>query len=568
MATSSKPRSNTSRKRTKSAGFQFRWWMVVVLVATVAVIGIVVIRFSRAGINSLTLRNPYEAHNYGAAALQEGNTHHFFWCGWNTYLDAEGKPQQEEVVYYQSQNGFKGQTTQAYPTISSRKKSGGWENGSHMCDPTIVIGRFSYKQNTYKYALYYDSDPDNSSRRTKIGVAFTNSLSPDPNHPTQWTFVDHPIVCEYGPNKDFYGVGTSSAIVDPKDPSKVQLFFVDTSHTSPSIPNDKRSQGFVVTGTNGYDFGWSGNCQLSPSAPKPKAINTNNLNTTAYGDFSYDKQNNWYYGVIADGGAIRQPIRGDGDPPLDQGFYSESYQQIIARIRPEALTDSTKGGWQILGHYNSDSTKSALNFNPGILRNPSGYLDDEVAPLIDGVRELYIWNTQIVPTNLASGSENASNDSGLQTSEIRHTKIKLYVWTPGRVPLVRYLDTTTGEHATTENVKPKATYKYDNQIFYVLPDPNGMTGWQPIYSCVTSGPYDYFLSTHANCDGHLQLGLVGYSFTGANPPSLPGRWVRLYRCWSVNGSGVGENFMTSSPQCEGNTNPVDASYGWVSLDQK
>lgn len=568
MAKPTTSRSRVANNKSRPAGFRFHWWMALLLVVVVTVVGVLVIRFSRASrLDSLVLRNPYEAHNYGAAALDENGTHHFFWCGWNTYLDKDGKPAQEEVIYYQQQESFKGQTSQAYPTLNSRKKSGNWENGSHMCDPTIVMGKFRYRNQTFKYALYYDSDPDNSSRRTKIGVAFTNYLSPEPSNPTNWTFVDHPIVCEYGPNKDFYGVGTSSAIVDPTDPSKVQLFFVDTSRTSASLPNNKRSEGYVVTGTNGYDFGWSGNCNLASNAPKPRPINTNNLNTTAYGDFSYDQQNRWYYGVIADGGAVRQPIRGPGDPELDQGFYSEAYQQIVARIRPEALTDPSRGGWQILGRINSDTTKSSLNFNPGILRNGDGYLDG-VSELRNGVRELYLWITQIVPEQLASNSTTANNDSGLSTSEIRHTKIKPMIWDPGMVPLVRYVDTITSEHATTQNTKPKASYKFDNQTYWVLPDPNGMAGWQPIYSCVTDGPYDYFLSVHTNCDGFLQLGLVGYSFAGSNPPKIPGKWVRLYRCWNINGQGVGENFMTIDPKCEGNSNPVDSSYGWVSLENR
>lgn len=50
MATS-KPRSNVA-KSTQLTHFKFRWWMALVLVGVVAVIGIVILRFSHAGGNT------------------------------------------------------------------------------------------------------------------------------------------------------------------------------------------------------------------------------------------------------------------------------------------------------------------------------------------------------------------------------------------------------------------------------------------------------------------------------------------------------------------------------------
>lgn len=576
MAVKKQSKASSQTLAKKKTTFRFKWWMAAILIVVIAVTGLIILRFSRASGGTHYLQNSFGGHNYGAAVMKDFTGEHYFWCGIYQYVGKDGKPVGEEVVYYQHLDYATGQYSTAYPTLlgSDTNRSAGWENGSHMCDPTIVSGNFAYAGTNYKYALYYDSDPDHSSHNTKIGVAFTNSLSGDGNNPTKWKFVDHPVICEYGSKKDTYGVGTTSALIDPNDSSKVKMFFYDTSQSGPVPPNGRIPDVYVVDGSNGYDFGWNANCVKRSTATNAyirassddasrknqfsaQAVNTNNVISPG-GDFAYDKENNWYYMVSGDSTSGRNPAK-DGVT----GF-PEAYQLIVARIKPEALTDTSKGGWQLLGHINSDTTKSYLNFNAALLRNGSGYLDG-VTGMKDGVRKLDIWNSQIVTDAVVNNPVSANSDTGLQTAELNNTKIALIHWEPGRIALNRYSNPQT-EHITTSGVKPKADYKYDNQTYYVLPGSVGV-GWEPIYSCVTTGLYDYFLSTNVNCDGFLQLGIVGYSFRGQDAPKLAGKWVKLYRCWNYPGpNGLGENFMTISETCEGAGKPVDSSYGWVSLN--
>ncbi len=572
---SSKARSKTFKKK---AGFQFRWWMAIILIGLVAVTGLIVLRFSRASGGTHYLQNNFGGHNYGAAVMKDVTGEHYFWCGIYQFVGADGKPKGEEVIYYQHLDYATGQYSTAYPTLRpldpntkviDKNRSAGWENGQHMCDPTIVAGNFNVRGTTYKYALYYDSDPEGMSVNTKIGVAYTNNLSGDDNNPTKWKFIDHPIICEYGTKKDTYGVGTASAVIDPDDTTKVKMFFYDTSHTGPTLPNGRIPDMYVVTGSNGYDFGWDANCahRASTGQFEQKTVNPNNVSSPG-GDFAFDKENNWYYMVSGDAKSGRHPhedgVVKKGADGKDEDNLAEASQLTIARIRPEALTDTSKGGWQNLGQINSDTTKSYLNFNAAMLRNGSGYLDG-VAGMKGGVRKLDIWNSQIVISPAEKNLGIANNDTDLTTANPNYLKITLIQWVPGRVPLLRYSNPQT-EHITTSGVRPKANYTYDDQTYYVLPSPLGAE-WKPIYSCVTTGLYDYFLSTRENCDGFLRLGLVGYSYGGANAPNLSGKWVKLYRCWNTPGpNGLGENFMSVSENCEGAGKPVDSSYGWVSLD--
>jgi len=581
-------KKNAVRKKVytkKGSHFQFRWWMAVILVIVVAVTGLIILRFSRASGGIHYLQNNFGGHNYGAAVMKDNLGEHYFWCGVYQYLkfDSKGNPiigkdgkqeiQNDEVVYYQHRD-VTGNYSNAYPTLESTKpgKSAGWENGAHMCDPTIVAGNFKVDGSVYKYALYYDSDPDNSSYGTKIGVAFTNNLSSDPNSPTKWKFINYPIICEYGTKKNTYGVGTASALIDPGDSSKVKMFFYDTSRVGPVLGNGRIPDMYVVNGKNGYDFGWGPNCTRTQAKTQVKiqensdgvthlgdpytvsTVNTNNIISPG-GDFAFDKENNWYYMVTSDSTSARENEKNGIQS------FGEGYQLIVARIRPEALTDPTKGGWQILGYINSDTTKSYLNFNVGILRNHSGYLDG-VTGLKNGVRILDLWIPQITP-DVADGN----NDTGLTTGLLNNLKIDLFQWIPGRVAINRYVSPLT-EHTSTAGVKPKANYKFDNQTYYVLPNSNQAdpNAWKPLYSCVTDGLVDYFLSSNVNCDGFIKLGIVGYSYAGKNPPNLPGRWKQLYRCWNATSATAGENFMTISDNCEGGGKPVAESYGWVSLD--
>lgn len=568
-------RTNTLIK--KKSGFKFRWWMAFVLIIIVAITGLIILRFSHADSGPHYLQNDFGGHNYGAAVMKDATGEHYFWCGINQYVDATGHPQGEEVVYYQHLDYATGLYSKQYPTLQPHipSRNAGWENNQHMCDPTIVSGNFKYLGTTYKYALYYDSDPDGSSRNTKIGVAFTNNLKGDPDNPTVWKFVNYPIICEYGTKRNTYGVGTASAIIDPNNSSKVKMIFYDTSNELANTPSGKVADLYSVDGNNGYEFGWGPNCQRSAgnsivniqadqanggrtnlNSIIPKVVNTNTVSSPG-GDLAYDKENNWYYMVTGDGSTGRNWQK-DG---IAGGGVNEVFQLIVARIKPEALTDPSKGGWQVLGYINSDTSKSYLNFNPGIVRNGGGYLETGMK---DGVRKLDIWNSQLVTPEIVNNPTVANSDSALQTANFNYMKIALIQWNPGRVALNRYVNPQT-EHVLTSGVKPKANYKFEG-TYYVLPGKIGPL-WNPIYSCVTTGAYDYFISTNENCDGFLRLGLVGYSYRGATAPNLSGRWQKLYRCWNTPGpNGSGENFMTVDVNCEGGGKPVDNSYGWVSLD--
>ena len=74
-------KSRVSKSSSKKSGFKFRWWMGLGLVVLVALVGVLVIRFSRAG--AIVLANPgncprgvlTQAHSKGAATTSNVCVH-------------------------------------------------------------------------------------------------------------------------------------------------------------------------------------------------------------------------------------------------------------------------------------------------------------------------------------------------------------------------------------------------------------------------------------------------------------------------------------------------------------
>lgn len=101
-------KSRTSKSASKKSGFQFRWWMALVLVGVIAVIGIVVIQFSHAGTN-------FTAQPPSACAPAYGIPTTTLRYGMNT-LDPEGPC----VSYLQTLlDSFKaGQMKNSWPTTT------------------------------------------------------------------------------------------------------------------------------------------------------------------------------------------------------------------------------------------------------------------------------------------------------------------------------------------------------------------------------------------------------------------------------------------------------------------
>jgi hypothetical protein len=77
MATKTKPKARTSKSSTNKSTFKFHWWMALVLVFIVAVVGLVVLRYSHAA-------GPFTANDTG------GGSHICIWSNGGLYCTNVG----------------------------------------------------------------------------------------------------------------------------------------------------------------------------------------------------------------------------------------------------------------------------------------------------------------------------------------------------------------------------------------------------------------------------------------------------------------------------------------------
>lgn len=112
----------------------------------------------------------------------------------------------------------------------------------HVCDPSVVAGKFAYQGDKYKLAMFYLGNDLDASAHNQIGVAFAN----DPAGP--WVKLPKPVVTS--DRIDQWGVGQPTAVVMPGNPGKVLLGYTqgDTSTRAYSIEVDLRNaERFTAT---------------------------------------------------------------------------------------------------------------------------------------------------------------------------------------------------------------------------------------------------------------------------------------------------------------------------------
>ena len=133
----------------------------------------------------------------------EGGFHHVFFCG---------NPNQGTMVdnIYHIVESPDGSHTQA---VSVLQPSLSWDS-HHTCDPSVIEGRFLFEGETYKYAMFYLSNPK-EFYYNEIGVAFSSSLEA-----SSWKKYPQQVVSKTWPgegdqsvgNGKSWGVGQPSAV--------------------------------------------------------------------------------------------------------------------------------------------------------------------------------------------------------------------------------------------------------------------------------------------------------------------------------------------------------------------
>lgn len=221
-------------------------------------------------------------------------------------------------------------------------QSGTWDS-YHICDPSIVGGRFRYQGTFYRYAMFFTGNDQNASDDNEVGVAYSNSLLGG------WVRYPEPIIGY--PQTGAWGVGQPSA-VSLNGQGQVVLFF---THGASDGTYGVRA---VLDLTN------ADNPVIGPQVPVPTAglIGTDGQQDVLNDfDIAYSPGQARYY-MVRD----QHP-----NPPSDPNYISGSVQ--VDSMSAQGLW-SGNGTWRVEGDVTPALTGQARNHDAGLVRTLDGDL--------------------------------------------------------------------------------------------------------------------------------------------------------------------------------------------------
>ena len=216
----------------------------------------------------------------------------------------------------------------------------GWDS-HHVCDPSVVAGRFGFAGRTFGYAMFYLGTPaDNTDNQ--IGVAFADDLA------GPWTRSPAPLIAIPDSAAPLWGVGEPSAVTLNASTGSVELFYTDgTAGTAPY-------RRHLVLGTTGWQIG-------DPVPVTEAGLGGDVLRNF---DVAYDVRRDEFY-----------LAREAGPYPTAAPANISSIVEVDSM--PAAALWSGTGAWQVEGRITPAVTSLARNHNPGILRTLDGNLPDD-----------------------------------------------------------------------------------------------------------------------------------------------------------------------------------------------
>lgn len=263
------------------------------------------------------LYDSYPAHLY-----QDG-VHRVWFCGYSA-IDGE-LTNESDAIYYTTKSG----------TLSA----GGWTTplivlnitevpfgSNHVCDPSVVLGNFSYNGTAYSHAMFVTTDSGINGGigvDGVIGVAYSNNGK-------RWTVYPYPVV-EPPFFDGTYGAGESGAAwfnneiyrVYWDTPAGGETYLTRTvdgrNHTSPS-----------VTQLGNYGFGLS-------SHPNNAA------------DIAWDPSHQRWFAVL--------------NTDDDEGNALSTVRVL------RSLSTDILGGWEVIATFDRDVTGYPWQHNPTLAKN-------------------------------------------------------------------------------------------------------------------------------------------------------------------------------------------------------
>lgn len=354
---------------------------------------------------------------YAPSVIRDSDVEHM----WTCHNDADGVIK-DHIYYTRIENGV---VTQSKSVLQAGPE-GSWDS-MHVCDPSVVAGKYNYGGTEYDYAMFYLGNDVNGSSHNQIGVAFSDDLSGD------WVKYPNPVVVY--PNDGFWGVGQPSATsIDGQ--GRIMLFF---TQGDPSA-------------TSGYRIDMNLNQMANPViGPAVQLTNQGLANASGQPDYlnnfdiAYDPSRDRFI-------AIRElhPY------PSGTPNYITDSQQIVSIDGGSVWGGG--GQWKIEGTLSPSTTGFPRNHNGGLLRSVHGTLQDP------NLIEAYFTDSDAAP-NLTGRAE--------FTYDVWRISGKL---TDGDVVLRQELSGFKGKHFTlTELTENLNTNEF---LLHGTIDSKGMKKWK------------------------------------------------------------------------------------------
>lgn len=263
-------------------------------------------------------------YDYGPVVLRDGGLERVWWCG----AAADGT----DRIFYRSVDLSTGQQITAPRTVLG-PRPGSWD-GLHVCDPTVVHGRFNLWGAIYTYAMYYTATNSTASVDNAIGVVFSNDgINWDGQEASY-----NPIIASPCQGSGKYGVGQAAAW-NRDGNAQIQLFWSDTC-----VDRAK-----TATATDGTGVFFGPRTALSHTGAAPYWNN----------DFAVDSSSTHLYAAIPHG--------------IWAGPPGKEELKKFSVYRMNVWTALSGGGtWKLVYTVSPAVTGLQRNFAPGFLRNSYG----------------------------------------------------------------------------------------------------------------------------------------------------------------------------------------------------
>jgi hypothetical protein len=299
----------------------------------------------------------YGEHRYSycpSVVKEADGSSHLFFCG-----NPEQITMVDNIYYLKRQaDGSVGKEK----SVLQPGPLGAWDD-HHTCDPSVVEGAYQLDGKTYRYALFYLTNPY-SAYYNEIGVAFSNDLAGDNwvKYPKQivkkpWSYEGDELLPSGGKS---WGVGQPSAFsVDKK--GKVVLTY-------------------TVGDLSGTRIEWAemdfSNMDRFVTVPGKRMVDNGLFNSTYSGndytcnaDFAVNRSKN----VIV----MVRPVQ--PHPTTYPAFLNESLE--INHMPLSEFLNGT-GKWEAMVRITPSLTGFARNHNAGLERNSFGEIEDWENPVV------------------------------------------------------------------------------------------------------------------------------------------------------------------------------------------